>query len=163
MGVGKTTVGSLLAEVLARPFLDSDEVLEDRMGADGAAIAEIDGVQRLHDLELDVFLQMSRHETPSVIAPAASVVDSPAGRETLARQFTIWLTAPDDVLAARHARLGHRRPVDAAERDALHRRRHPHLERLVDFSLDTGSRTPRQVVQDIVGCLPADERDLDVS
>lgn len=154
MGVGKTTIGGLLADALARPFLDSDEVLEDRLGAEGAAIAELAGVKRLHDLELEVFLEMSRNDTPSVIAPAASVVDQPAGREILAQSLTIGLTAPDEVLAARHERLGHRRPVDAEEREALRRRRDPYLERLVDLSFDTGSRTPHQVVEDVVGGLP---------
>ncbi|HUG31416.1 MAG TPA: shikimate kinase [Acidimicrobiia bacterium] len=154
MGVGKTTIGGLLADALVRPFLDSDEVLEDRLGADGAAIAELEGVERLHDLELEVFLQMSRHETPSVIAPAASVVDQPSGREILAQSFTIRLTAPDEVLAVRNEQLGHRRPVDAEEREALRRRRDPYLDRLVDLSFDTGLRTPRQVVEEVVGGLP---------
>ena len=154
MGVGKTTIGGLLAEALARPFLDADEVLEDRVGTDGAAIAERDGVERLHALELDVFLEMSRHETPSVIAPASSVVDRLFGREVLAKNFTIRLTAPDDVLAARHEGLGHRRPVVADEREALRRRRAPHLERLAKLSFDTGSRSPRQVVEDVIGRLP---------
>lgn len=154
MGAGKTTIGGLLADALARPFLDSDEVLEERMGTDGASIAERDGVERLHDLELDVFLEMSRHETPSVIAPAASVVDHPSGREMLAKHFTIRLTAPDDVLAARHEVLEHRRPLAPDEREALHRRRAPQVERLAKLSFDTGSRSPHQVVADVLGRLP---------
>lgn len=56
MGVGKTSVGRLLAERLGLPFLDSDVILEAWTGETGAEIAERDGVGRLHVLELEVFL-----------------------------------------------------------------------------------------------------------
>ncbi|HUF15166.1 MAG TPA: shikimate kinase [Acidimicrobiia bacterium] len=39
MGVGKTTVGEHLAARLGRPFLDSDEVMEDRFGERSSEIA----------------------------------------------------------------------------------------------------------------------------
>jgi shikimate kinase len=80
MGVGKTTVGEHLADRLGRPFLDSDEVMEDRLGEWSSEIAAREGVEHLHALELEVFLAMISSPEPSVIASAASVVDSEAGR-----------------------------------------------------------------------------------
>ncbi len=119
MGVGKTTIGRMLAWELGLPFLDSDEMLEARTGGDNAAeIATRDGVERLHELELEVFLDMCEVADESVLAPASSVVDHPRGRSALSEQITVWLTAADDVIAIRQGSGDHRRPIDARARAA---------------------------------------------
>ena len=137
MGVGKTTVGRELARRLERPFLDSDSELEDLHGATGAEIASREGVSRLHRIELDVFDGLVEGGTPSVIAPAASVVDSETGRQLLARNITVWLDAPAEILATRREESDHRREVDETEAGALERRRQPHWEALASFRVDT--------------------------
>src|ERR671918_1711140 len=130
MGVGKTTVGRLLAGELGVAFFDSDAVLEERTGELGFAIAAREGVQRLHELELEVFLDTCRHPKAAVIASAASVVDHEAGREALANHFTVWLTAGGDVLAERRASGEHRRVIDVSEQLELDQTRAPFLEQL---------------------------------
>lgn len=154
MGVGKTTVGLLLASELGLAFLDSDAYLEEKTGQTGSEIAMQDGVEILHQLELEVFLLMSRSPGPAVIAPAASVVDHESGRQALEENFTVWLTAPDDVLAERRGGGAHRRQMAEEERAALKKRRGPLLQELCDITLDTGTRTPAQVVEELIRVLP---------
>lgn len=154
MGVGKTTIGRMLAWELGLLFLDSDEMLEARTGGEKAAeIAARDGVQRLHELELEVFLDMCEVADESVLAPASSVVDHPRGRSALSEQLTVWLTAPDDVIAIRQGAGDHRRLIDARARAELRARRAPHLEAVSVIRVDTGSATPAEVVADIVARL----------
>lgn len=143
-------MGRLLAEELDLPFLDSDEGLEARTGETGAEIVARAGVWRLHELELDVFLDMCRVGERAVLAPASSVVDHPEGRDAMSQNVTVWLTAPDDVVAVRQGSDGHRRPIDAEERTELRRRRTPHLKAVSSIRVDTASATPPEVVAEIV-------------
>lgn len=154
MGVGKTTIGRMLAWQLGLPFLDSDEMLEARTGGENASeIATRDGVERLHELELAVFLDMCEVADESVLAPASSVVDHRRGRSALSEQLTVWLTAPDNVIATRQVSGDHRRPIDARARAELRAKRAPHLEAVSAMRVDTGSATPTEVVDEIVARL----------
>lgn len=150
MGVGKTTVGSLLAFELGLAFHDSDASLEARTGATGAVIVDRFGVDHLHELELEVFLSACESQFRSVISPAASVVDHEAGRTAMARNTTIWLTAPDHVLEERTGTEGHRRDIDSEEREHLRLRRQPWLDEVSHLTVDTGKATADEVVATIL-------------
>lgn len=150
MGVGKTTVGRLLAPALGRRFHDSDEILEARTGETAAEIAAREGVERLHEIELEVFLEMCRADPPAVIAPASSVVDDEKGRQAMAENITVWLTAPEDVIAHRRALGDHRRSIDPSARAALRASRTPRLEAVSDIEVETGSAKPEDVVRDVM-------------
>jgi len=153
MGVGKTTVGRLLASKLELPFHDSDVAIEARLGDTGAKIARREGVAMLHRIELDVFLEMCRRSAPGVIAPASSVVDSHQGREAMAENLTIWLKAPDAVIASRQARGAHRRVIGPEERASLRERRRPLLEAVSTISIETGDISPSEVVDELTARL----------
>lgn len=150
MAVGKSTIGTLLAADLGLPFLDSDATLQARTGEDGAVIAKREGVSALHDLELESFLEMCREDRRSVIAAAASVVDFPPGQRALAENLTIWLTAPESVLAARQDGDDHRRELAAVERMTLSMRREPLLHEVAALRVDTGSRSVAEIVEQLV-------------
>jgi shikimate kinase len=154
MGVGKTTVGGLLGAALGRPFLDSDEVLEQRTGSTGAEIAADEGVDALHERELEVFLDLVTSAEPSVIAPAASVVDTMAGRQAMAEHTTVHLVASEDVIAGRLDHGRHRRPTDARGRADLSSRREPYLREISAVTVDTGEKDPATTVAEILSVLP---------
>lgn len=145
MGVGKTTVGREVARRLGRPFLDSDSEIEDVHGETGAEIAERDGVERLHSIELQILDDLLGNETPSVIAPAASVVDTAGGRDVLAKNLTLWLDAPEGVLSIRRHEDDHRRNVDLQEVRELERRRRPIWEDLGLARVDTSGSVEEAV------------------
>lgn len=154
MGVGKTTVGRLLAAEIGMPFLDSDECLEAQRGEAGSVIAAREGVARLHELELEVFLAMCQTPGTAVIAPAASVVDHEPGRRALEENFTVWLTAPGEVLAERQGRGTHRRPISPEAHAALQAARAPSLSAVSAVTIDTGATSPGEVVDKLVELLP---------
>jgi shikimate kinase len=113
MGSGKTTVGERLAARLGVPFVDGDAALLTAAGRDASTIAASVGVAALATLEARVLLEALAAPGPSVIAPAASVVDDPACRRALRGPgvVVVRLRARPVALAARHAAAPHRRPL----------------------------------------------------
>jgi shikimate kinase len=154
MGVGKTTVGRLLADELGLAFLDSDECVEATYDESAVEITAREGVAGLHEIELEVFLLMCETPEPAVLAPAASVIDHEAGRRALEDNVTVWLTAPEAVLARRQEEVAHRRKVSAKEREALHATRSPLLSRVSSITLDTGASSPVETVEKLIALLP---------
>lgn len=128
MGVGKSTIGRALAASIGRVFVDSDDLIESEFGMTGSEIAATRSVEELHSIELAVFHRMAETMSPAVIAPAESVVDDPDGRLLLSTHLSVWLDAPDDLLAARRATGIHRRPVSEEQARRLRSARRRHLE-----------------------------------
>ncbi len=143
MGVGKTTVGRLVADRLALDLYDCDAQIEAVTGRASREIALSDGVPALHALELSV-LESALERAPAVIAAAASVVDTSAGRDALAGATCVWVDRVPDV-AARPLE-DHRRSVGADEH--LDRRR-PVYKDLADIVL-TGPGTPEEYADRVV-------------
>jgi shikimate kinase len=146
MGVGKTTVGRLLATALERPFSDSDDAVERQAGLTSRQVAAAEGIAALHRLEADVFLAAAGGAPAGVIAPAASVVDDEACRAVLATQTCVLLGASPEILTVRTAGPRHRRSTHSDERDALLQRRVDTRRELSAFTVDASDAEPAAVV-----------------
>jgi shikimate kinase len=147
MGVGKTTVGRLIADRLSVPFYDCDAQIEKITGRTSREIARSDGVPALHALELSVLLS-ALEKAPVVIAAAASVVDSLAGRDAIGEATCVWIDRVPDVTA--RPGEAHRRSVDVDEH--LERRR-PVYQDLADLALigpGTAEEYANRVVEFVV-------------
>ena len=73
-GAGKSTVGVLLAKQLARPFVDTDLLLQARAGRGLQAILDADGPEAFERLEEQTVLALTL--TNQVVATGGSVVYS---------------------------------------------------------------------------------------
>ena len=144
MGSGKTTIGTRLAAHLERPFIDSDEVLRSATGRDAARIAFEDGVEALHAAEAELLLDSLGATRPTVIAAAASAVESEPCRRALAHHTCIWFDADPATLASRQHRADHRRTLANAGDGlaALKRRRDPFYDALASVRIDTAATDP---------------------
>jgi shikimate kinase len=147
MGSGKTTVGTALAGALGREFLDSDRMLEARTGLSGREIADSEGIETLHRLELDVLREALGSVPAPVIAAAASVLDGPEGSSLLEGVYCVWLTAAAEVLAVRAAE-GERRRVIGPGESLGHRA--ARYERAADVVIDTSRLSPDESVDRVL-------------
>ena len=109
MGAGKTSIGRIVAERLSVHLIDGDEQLAKRTGGRTAAeIADAEGIEHLHDLEVEVALAALDSPDDAVIGPAASVCESATVRDHMAGHTLVWLTAPIDYLAEKATKKNHR-------------------------------------------------------
>lgn len=119
MGGGKTSVGRRVAERLGRPLLDGDEILEAHAGRTAAEIADADGIERLHELEAEIALDALSSTTPSVIGPAASVIELDAVRDAMAGHVVVWLAGSAGYHAGKAVQKDHRPLLDDGDPLAL--------------------------------------------
>jgi shikimate kinase len=155
MGSGKTTVGRLVATRLGWPITDSDAAIE---ATDGRTVREIRdtlGTDAMHELEAAHLLGSLAASTPTVICPAASVVDEPACRAALADPSLLvaWLTARPETAAERFDDQAHRPrygedPVTFLAQQAASRG--PHFREVADIELATDEATPDELASAIV-------------
>jgi shikimate kinase len=88
-GSGKSTVGALLAERLGLPFLDVDEVIEQRTGRTIAEIFADDGEPAFRALEEQTTLELL--EQAGVLSLGGGAVLSTTTRSALRGHRVIWL------------------------------------------------------------------------
>ena len=123
MGVGKSTVGSLVATALGVAFVDSDAEVERRTGRTVAELFAA-GEPEFRAVEAAVMAELLDSDAPNVIAAAGGAVLDPDTRRALRdRSTVVWLQAPVDVLVGRVTGSDHRPALADDARGTLERMR----------------------------------------
>ena len=93
MGAGKTTVGRALAVELGREFIDSDQEIEDRSGADIAWIFDVEGETGFRDREEAVIDELTQRNG-IVLATGGGAILRAINRARIKRRgVVVYLTA----------------------------------------------------------------------
>ena len=87
MGVGKTTAGHLLADLLRFEFIDTDRVIEQRAGRRISDIFAQDGEAAFREMERSLVRELES-ATGKVISTGGGLVMTPANLESL-RQHSL--------------------------------------------------------------------------
>jgi shikimate kinase len=112
MGVGKSSIGRTLAGMIARPFLDSDNVIVERVGMSIAAMFRIGEEQRFRQTEADVITELVAKAPPKVIALGGGALGNPTTLATLLDQaLLVHIRLPWESLEPAIPKLRRGRPL----------------------------------------------------
>ena len=153
IGVGKTTIGRVLADLLGIEFYDSDREIEASTGADIPWIFDVEGESGFRVRETRMIEQLTQKKN-IVLATGGGAVMSPENREWLmARGAVVYLRAPISQQIERTSRdktrplLQTPNPEDKIRE--LMKIREPLYQEVADIVVDTYRRNPKAVSQDI--------------
>jgi shikimate kinase len=141
-GSGKSTVGRQLARRLQMPFLDSDNVIELRLGCSIREYFEREGEAQFRDLEAEVIDELTQ-QSPGVLSTGGGVVLREANRLNLrSRTQVVYLNSTPDELFRRLKHDKSRPLLQVADplgrlRD-LHTQRDPLYRETAHLNIDTG-------------------------
>ncbi len=148
---GKTTIGRLLSQKLARPFIDTDQQVEKKCGQPIAQIVAESGWDGFRDAEKKILKQVCASEN-QVVATGGGIILDPANIALMKKTgVVIWLQADLQTIESRlaeDAQTKAQRPsltggglLDEIAQVLV--ARGPLYTRAMDVAIDTGEGTPQ--------------------
>lgn len=162
MGSGKSSVGRKLAQLLARPFVDTDRLVEGQARATVREIFDSQGEAEFRRLESTALSSALSSTSPSVIAAAGGVVLSDVNRNLLTsdahsiRLVVVWLDTSTSELAQRVKRGTHRPLLDRdpiGTLDQMAQERRDLYAEVADVVVETNGRSGDEVVHEVMRVL----------
>lgn len=161
MGAGKTTIGRQLAKVLKMDFVDSDQEIEARTGADIAWIFDVEGEAGFRIREQKVIEELTLNKG-IVLSTGGGVVLSEQNRRFLqARGRVVYLMTTVSQQLER-TRKDQKRPLlrglsnPREKLTEMMELRDPLYREIADHVVVTGRRGPKTVCAEIVQLLTED-------
>ena len=153
-GSGKSTVGRQLARRLQLPFLDSDHVIEARLGCSIREYFEREGENSFRDVEESVLDELSQRET-GVLSTGGGAVLRKLNRDRLRQRTTVvYLKSNPDELFRRLRHDVNRPLLQVAEPltrlRELHAVRDPLYREAAHYVVETGRPSVSTLVNMIV-------------
>lgn len=154
MGVGKTTIGRVLAEQLNLQFFDTDREIEATTGADIPWIFDVEGEAGFRLRETRMIEELSAREAIVIATGGGSVLAQENRRCIKSRGIVIYLRATLAQQIERTSRDKNRpllQTSDPAKKiRELMKLREPLYQEVADIVVDTNRRSPRVVCNEII-------------
>lgn len=110
MGVGKSTIGRLLAKKLAVRFIDIDKIIEKQEKKSIKKIFEVFGETYFRKLEEKTTLKLIQNKESVIALGGGAFINSKIRREILRNCCSIWLNSKIEILIRRYKK-NNKRPL----------------------------------------------------
>lgn len=152
MGAGKTTVGHIIAERLGQPFVDTDVLIEQRLGRSIREVFLTEGESYFRELEHATVADLVRGQD-AVISLGGGAVEDPRTRAVLRTARVVYLRVSYAQALSRVQADEYRPMLHRPGLDDLYARRLPVYEDLAAFIIDTDGRRPDAVAREALAGL----------
>lgn len=155
MGVGKTTIGSLLAQKLMTNFVDLDQQFIDEIGLTPGEYMSTYSEAQFREIEQKILVQQLS-QIHGVISSGGGILTLPSSRQLLrASKFkVIYLASDFGVNLGRLQGDDNKRPLmthlSASELHKLWEQRQAHYRSVAHLTIDTNGKTPKMIVEQII-------------
>ncbi len=155
MGAGKSTIGRHIADQLHLEFVDSDQEIERRTGADIAWVFDLEGEEGFRLREESVIGDLTEMHGIVLATGGGSVMSKEVRNKLSARGIVVYLETPIEKQVARTQR-DKRRPLlqtEEAPRNVLERlaeEREPLYKEVADFVVRTDEQSAKVVANQII-------------
>lgn len=157
MGVGKTTIGTKLAEKIGYYFIDSDQEIEDLEGISISQIFSNFGEKYFREVEKKIIAERILRNEEMVLSLGGGAFIDEETRKILKEKATIiWLKAPLEIILYRIGAKGTRPLLNHKNKklvlEELAAKRYP-IYAEADFSFDTDKEAHEVLVKKIIEVL----------
>jgi len=156
-GVGKTTIGKLMAEALDKEFIDLDKSIELRCGVDIPTIFEIEGEEGFRERETFELKEIVTTQHNFVLSVGGGCVVKELNRNLILTpgNFVIQFHADVPTLVERLSKSVNKRPLFAntdivSKVTALYESRKDFYAMVSHLTFDTSGMRPNQVVESVI-------------
>lgn len=158
MGAGKSTIGKHLARELNIEFYDTDQVIEERSGADIAWIYDVEGEEGFRRRERKTIDELSQRIGIVLATGGGAILDQENRNRLAARGTVVYLHTTVEQQLKRTMR-DKRRPelqndnITEDEMKLLMEALDPLYREIADIIVETDSRTVRSVASEVIRLL----------
>lgn len=161
MGAGKSTIGRQLAKELSLDFYDTDQVIEERTGADISWIFDVEGESGFRAREAAVIDELTKLKGIVLATGGGAVLNAESRNRLAARGTVVYLVTSIQQQMERTSR-DKRRPLIQGSEDKnsdledIMLSRDPLYREISDVVIETDGRTVRSVASEVVKVLQSD-------
>ena len=154
MGVGKTTIGKMLAKELGLQFIDTDEEVERRAGANIAWIFDVEGEEGFRTRETNVLDDLTQ-QSKVLLAPGGGSILKLENRRFIGSRGVVVSLETTVEMQIKRTEKDKKRPLlqQGDPREILTRlkaERDPIYQELADIRITLGDSNSRKVVNSII-------------
>ncbi len=158
-GVGKSTIGVILAKIIGYKFIDTDLIIQEQTNQLLKDIIAENGVEGFINLENDILKKIEAEK--AVIATGGSAVYGKEAMNHLKNIGTVvYLRLPLDKLEQRLDNIKNRGVVYKPGQDlkAIFQERQSLYSQYADITIDEGIRGPEDIISELLSRLNIDEQ-----
>ena len=161
MGSGKTTLGKSLAKKLNRPFIDTDQLIEQKSGVDVSLIFEFEGEMGFRERETKLLSEIALKKD-QIISTGGGIILSKYNRDIIANSGIIFYLKTQPAELVMRLQNDKTRPLlkgtNVKEKlNKLYAERSALYEMTADYVIETKNKRIAQIVTHIEEIISAHE------